>query len=177
MRDIWWRMGFTVTALMLLALVGPGIGCSGGNQILERVLHRTPQVQIERFLAALTRGDRSAALELWWPEEMPNEALEARRTAVIDELLAYGDGLAYEILGVEWWRTCCEPAIIDDPNQAGAARFRVAIGSASKPADVYLFDLLVPGGYWGDAAGNPLRTWVLADVYPQGEAPLAWTWR
>jgi hypothetical protein len=32
----------------------------------------------------------------------------------------------------------------------------------------------VPGGYWGDAAGNPLRDWAIVDIYPEGLQPLAW---
>ena len=176
MRDVTWRMGFTLTALLLLAVVGPSASCGGTHQLVERLLARTPQVQVERFLGAIARGDRQAALDLWWPQGASDEALEARREAMTDALLAYGADLKYQVLEIEWWRACCEPGIIDDPGQAGAARFRVALRSGDIEA-VYHFDVLVPGGYWGDAAGNPVRTWVLADVYPEGEAPLVWTWR
>jgi hypothetical protein len=176
MRDMTWRMGFTLTALLLLALVGPSASCGGTHQLVERLLARAPQAEVEHFLDAIARGDRQAALDLWWPQSAPDEALEARREATTATLLALGADLEYQILKVEWWRTCCEPGIIDDPGQAGAARFRVALRSGDTER-VYLFDVLVPGGYWGDAAGNPVRTWVLADVYPEGAAPLVWTWR
>jgi len=176
MRDVMGRIGFTLTLLLLLVVAGPRASCNGANQLVERLLARTPQAQVERFLAAVARGDRQAALDLWWPEGASDEAMEARREATVDTLLAYGPDLEYQVLEVEWWRTCCEPGILDDPGQAGAARFRVALRSDDTKA-VYRFDVLVPGGYWGDAAGNPVRTWALVDVYPEGAAPLVWTWR
>jgi hypothetical protein len=64
--------------------------------------------------------------------------------------------------------------VIDDPAQAGGARIRVVIGGGHEPETTYTFDLLVPGGYWGDAAGNPLRDWEIVDVYAEGMRPLAW---
>ena len=176
MRDVMWRLGFTLTALLFLAAFGPSASCGGANRLVEHLLARTPQAQVEHFLAAVAKGDRQAALDLWWPAGASDEAMEARREATMGTLLVYGANLEYQVLEVEWWRTCCEPGITDDPGQAGAARFRVVLHSGDTEA-VYLFDMLVPGGYWGDAAGNPVRTWVLADVYPEGAAPLVWTWR
>jgi hypothetical protein len=136
---------------------------------------QTPQAQIEGYLAAIAEGNRQAALALWLPSKPP--APQARRESVTDELLSYGAGLAYQTLDIEWWRTCCEPGVIDDPANAGFARVRVAVSGEGKPEAVYLFDVLVPDGYWGDAAGNPVRHWVIVDVYPEGAAPLFWTWR
>jgi hypothetical protein len=97
-----------------------------------------------------------------------------RRDSMTDNLLAHGGSLEYRMLDTVWWRTCCEPAVIDDPAQAGGARVRVAISGRYEPEIIYAFDLLVPGGYWGDAAGNPLRDWVIADVFAEGMQPLAW---
>jgi hypothetical protein len=78
---------------------------------------------------------------------------------------------------VEWWRTCCEPGSIDDSREAGAARILVAISGESKPRALYRFDVVVPGGYWGNATGYPVRQWTVVNVYPAGAAPLVWTWR
>ena len=174
MRDITWRMGFTLMTLTALAVLGLNASCSPAHHLLEQVLGRTPQHQIAGYLAALARGERPAALESWPAPTSDHLDLAARRDSVTDTLLAHGPGLEYQVLDTTWWRTCCEPAVIDDPTQAGGARVRVSIGGGRGPETIYIFDLLVPGGYWGDAAGNPLRDWQIVDIYPEGLRPLAW---
>jgi len=174
MRDITWRMGFTLMTLTALAVLGLNASCSPAHHLLEQALGRTPQHQIAGYLAAVARGDRPAALELWPAPASHDRGLMDRRDSVTGALLAHGPGLEHRVLDVIWWRTCCEPAVIDDPAQAGGARIRVAIGGGHGPEAIYIFDVLVPGGYWGDAAGNPLRDWEIVDVYPEGMQPLAW---
>lgn len=179
MRDLFWRTGLTAVALVALSILGSNLSCGVGNRLVELALGQTPQNKIGNYLGAIARGDRQAALDLWSRSTSPGPTgdLQARREVVTDDLLAYGRRLEYTILEVEWWRTCCEPAVIDDPDQAGGARVRVAVSGKDLPGKVYRFDLVVPGGYWGDAAGNPARRWVLVDIYPDEEAPLAWPWR
>jgi len=174
MRDLTWRMGFTLMTLTALAVLGLNASCSPAHLFLEQALGRTPQDEIARYLAAITDGDRVAALASWPEPAAQRHDLLDRRTSVTDVLLARGPGLQHRVLDVTWWRTCCEPAVIDDPAQAGGARVRVAIGGGDAPEMIYIFDVLVPGGYWGDAAGNPVRDWAIVDVYPQGMGPLAW---
>ncbi len=175
MRDITWRMGLTLMTLTALALLGLNASCSPAHYLLEQALGRTPHHEIERYLTAVASGDHLGALE-FWQVSAPNALdLSDRRDSVTDTLLARGASLQYRVLDVTWWRTCCEPAVIDDPAQAGGARVRVAIGGGHDPETIYIFDLLVPPGvYWGDAAGNPLRDWEIVDVYPEGMRPLAW---
>jgi hypothetical protein len=177
MRDVVWRAGFTLMALMGLATLGSNISCGVGNRLVEQALGRTPQAAIARYLHAITEGDRQGALDLWSLDGSPTVDLKARRQSVTDALLAYEPNPKHVVLELEWWSTCCEPGVIDDPDQAGGVRARVAVSSEHKPVMVYRFDLLVPGGYWGDAAGNPVRRWILVDVYPDKEAPLTWPWR
>jgi hypothetical protein len=186
MRDIAWRTALTFLALMGLLLLGSNVSCTIDHRLVEWALGQTPEAQIARFLEAVDIGDREAALALWSTKGSPSAGLEARRASVTDVLLAFGPGLEYQILDVEWWRTCCEPGVIDvgaPPNtdgatgQAGGARVRIALSSDNKHRATYVFDVLVPGGYWGEAAGNPVRTWAIVDVYPEGQAPLAWTWK
>jgi hypothetical protein len=174
MRDLFWRTGLTVAALAALAILEANLSCGVGNRLVEQVLGQTPQSRIGSYLDAIARGDRQAALDLWSQWNFPSGDLQARREAVTNDLLARGPRLEYRILQVEWWRTCCEPAVIDDPAQAGGARVRVAVSGADHPVRIYRFDLVVPGGYWGDAAGNPVRRWILVDIYPDEEVPLAW---
>jgi hypothetical protein len=168
-----WRLAFTLAALAGLTLLTPQLSCSTANRLVEKVLNQTPQAETAAYLEAAARGDREAALALW----LPGEQLQGRRERVTGELLAYGSGLRYRILDVEWWRTCCEPGVLEDSSGAGGARILVALSSAGRPEAIYAFDLLVPGGYWGEAAGSPVRQWAIVDVYPEEAAPLAWSWR
>ena len=176
MRDVAWRAGFTMAALAVLVLLGPSASCGLGNRLVERAWGQTPRAQIARYLDAIAEGDRHAALAHWSPAGSPNTALKARRESVTDELLAYGPRLEHRVLDIEWWRTCCEPGVIDDPHEAGGAHVRVAISGENRAETIYVFDILVPGGYWGGAMGNPVRHWAIVDLYPQGAAPLAWPW-
>lgn len=176
MRDITWRAGFTLMALAVLIMLGSNASGCTTHHLVEQALGQTPQDQIDQYLAALAQGDRLAALSLWLPPGTPDLALQTRRQSVTEELLAYGPRLEHRVLDLVWWRTCCEPAVIDDPIEAGGVRARVAIRGERLKERVYMFDLLVPGGYWGAAAGYPVREWAIVDIYPESAAPLAWTW-
>lgn len=177
MRDTIWRTGVTLVALVVLAMLGSNASCSTSHLLVEKALGQTPQDQIKHYLAALAEGDRQAALALWSSPTTPSADLEIRRESVTDELLANGPRLKHRVLDLVWWRTCCEPAVIDDPAEAGGVHARVAIHSETLEERIYQFDLLVPGGYWGAAAGYPVRQWSIVDVYPENAAPLAWRWQ
>ena len=174
MRDLTWRMGFTVLALTALAVIGLNASCSPAYQLLEQALGRTPQREIAGYLEATAEGDRSAALAFWSEPAPGDHDLQGRRDSVTDTLIALGPRIDHRVLDVEWWRTCCQPGVIDDPAQAGGARVRVAIGSGAGAEATYLFDLIVPGGYWGNVAGDSLRDWAIVDIYPEGMPPLGW---
>jgi hypothetical protein len=176
MRDLAWRIGFTSVLLAALAMLTLNASCSSAHQLVEQALGQTPEAQIASYVSAIARGDRQAALDLWLEPGIPGSALASRRQSVTDDLLAFGPSLGYRVLEVEWWSTCCEPGVIDEPEQAGGARVRVEIRAQGHPATIYLFALQVPGGYWGAAEGYPVREWVILDVYPEGAAPLAWPW-
>jgi hypothetical protein len=176
MLDVAWRLGATLAALAVLAFLGSNVSCNPDIHLADGAWGQTPQVQIASYLAATAGGDRQEALALWAPAGECSAPLQARRASVTDELLTYGPNLEYRILGVEWWRTRDEPGAIDDPDEAGGARVRVAIGSKGRPERVYRFDLLVSGDHREEAADQPLQQWAIVDVYPEGAAPLAWAW-
>ena len=175
MRDITWRTGFTLVALAILVMLGSNASGCTTHQLIEQALGQTPQDQIDRYVAGLANGERQVALALWSPPGTPDLALQTRRQSVTDELLTFGPRLEHEVLDLVWWRTCCEPAVIDDPAAAGGVRARVAIRNEQLET-IYRFDLLVPGGYWGAAAGYPIREWAIVDIYPESAGPLAWMW-
>jgi hypothetical protein len=174
MLDLAWRLGATLAALAVLAFLGSNVSCNPDIHLVDGAWGQPPQVQITSYLAAIAGGNRQEALALWAPAGEFSAPLQARRASVTDDLLTHGPYLEYRILDVEWWRTWDEPGAIDDPDEAGGARVRVAIGSRGQTESVYRFDLLVADGHRGEAADQPLSQWALVDVYPEGAAPLAW---
>lgn len=176
MRDLAWRIGLTLAVLAVLVMVALNASCSPAHYLLEQALGQTPRAQIAAYMSAVAEGDRQAALDLWLEPGPSNPALVTRRQSVTDDLLAYGPRQSHRLLDVEWWRICCEPGVIGEPEEAGGARVRVSVSAQGHPATVYRFDLQVPGGYWGAAEGYRVREWVILDVYPESEAPLTWPW-
>jgi hypothetical protein len=174
MLDLAWRLGATLAALVILAFVGSNVGSNPDTHLVDGAWGRTPEMQITSYLAAVAGGNRPEALARWAPADASNAPLQARRASITDELLAYGAQLEYRVLDVAWWRTCCEPGTVGDPDEAGGARVRVAVGGGGRPEWIFLFDLLVPGTSGGQTADQPDRQWIIVDVYPEGEAPLAW---
>ena len=94
----------------------------------------------------------------------------------MEAISALGPDLSFRILDVEWWRTCCEPGVIDDPGNAGFARIHVAIRGAPGEKIIHVFDVLAGAPYWGEVIGCPARHWTIIDAYPEGEEPLYWKW-
>jgi hypothetical protein len=176
MRDVAWRFGLTLATLTALVILGPSFSCGTGNRLIEQITGQTPRAQIAAYMSAIASGDRQAALDIWTLSDSSVPELIARRKAVTDLLLSFGPQIEYRILDTEWYRTCCEPAVIQNPDAAGGASVRVAISSPGTPEAVYIFDLWVPGGYWGEAMGSPVRHWTIVDVYPEAEAPLVLIW-
>jgi hypothetical protein len=176
MLDLAWRLGATLAALAVLAFLGSNVSSNPDSHLVDGAWGRTPEVQIASYLAAVAGGTRLEALSLWALAGESNAPLQARRASITDELLAYGPRLEYRVLDVAWWRTCCEPGAIDDPDEADGARVRVAVGGGGRTERVFFFDLLMPGTFGGQTMDQPDRQWIIVDVYPEGEAPLAWVW-
>lgn len=185
MRDLLWRLGFTLAALAVLLLLGPGVSCNLDNRLVEGLRGPTPQSEIRQYLAAIAEGDRQAALGLWLAPDAAGSDLQARRAAMTEELLGYGARLDYRILDVEYLAPCCEPRASADPENAEAVRFRVAVSGEDRPETVYMFDVLVPSlvpgpaaaGQGEEAESQATGRWAIVDVYPQDADPLAWTER
>ena len=161
---------------LLLVVEMPMKACA-----LEFLRGETPAAHIRTFLRAIDRGDLEEAEARWllpdWElADGRSEALAERRHQIIEELVESDLSIdTYTVLDTEWWRTCCEPGVIDDPHGAGGARVRVQfLDSAGHPTR-YTFDVFALGGsYWGAAEGWPARRWALRDVYGEGEEPLFW---
>lgn len=132
-----------------------------------------PDSRVAEFLGSTARGDEAAALAVWQTCCSAPPSLEARRLGLTRELAAVGAGQQFRIEFTEWWRTCCEPGIIDDPRNAGRARMFVTATDRAGATHELIFEVLTrDGAYWGDAAGYPRRDWTLREVYPRGEQSL-----
>ena len=124
------------------------------------------------------RRDRQAALKLWdLSAPLPDGSeplLQQRRERVTNDLLAMSI-TGYTLFTPEWWTTCCEPHVTCSVRSAGGARVQVQLLDAGGQPLSYLFDIFArEQPYWGDAAGNPPRHWLLRDVYPMEQEPLFW---
>jgi hypothetical protein len=132
-----------------------------------------PESRVQAYLEATARGDEGRALGTWQTCCAPVPELEARRLNLTRELAAAGAGPQFRIEFIEWWRTCCEPGIINDPRNAGRARIFVSTNGRSGNAYELVFEVLTKdGAYWGEAAGYPRHDWTLREVYRRGEQSL-----
>ncbi len=132
-----------------------------------------PESRVQSYLEATARGDEEQALGIWQTCCAPIQSLEARRLDLTRELTAAGAGQQVRIEFIEWWRTCCEPGIINDPRNAGRARIFVSTSDRAGAKHELIFEVLTrDGAYWGDAAGNPRHDWTLREVYRRGERSL-----
>jgi len=149
---------------------------------LEIALGQTPEQRVRDYLTAVKRGDEGKISSAW---QLPGEnyekdfvfSLETRRKEITEKLIT-AKVKNFKILNLEWWGTCCDADITQDPQNAGGARIKVKIETGNGDEELYVFDVFDKGtAYWGEANGYPLRWWVLRDVYPEGEKPIFWTKR
>ncbi len=153
---------------------------AGCGPIVEPVTGESPQAKVQAYVRSISSHDEPAALNLW---ELPGTGLPAERTAELAQrcerithaLIDEGIRPDTSILGIEWWRTCCEPGVTQDARDAGGARLRVQLVDARGGPQLYIFDVFTREPYWGAAADYPPRQWILRDVYPLGQDPLFWT--
>lgn len=165
---VWIIGGIALAATAGLALavamwVDPGLR--------ERITGDTVEAKIDAYLQAVMRDDREAALEAWPLDGTPAnvEGWMVRRETLTSDLIAR-DITGYYIEGIEWWRNCCEPGVIDGPRNAGLGRAVVWLQGMG-PREAVVFDVLTRTTYWGDAAGSPPHEWRLRDVYLASEKP------
>ncbi len=175
------RIALYCLLLMLTGLAGFAVGVLtlGGyspNMLLEVACGETPQARITTYLRAVEAQDRAAALDAWWLSAAGSgtfTGLVDRRDRVTDELLAH-QITGFTIFEPEWWSTCCDPGVICDARNAGGARVHVQVLDKLGQPWSYTFDDFVDGVYFGEAAGNEYRRWILRDVYPRGDLPIYW---
>lgn len=176
-------LGVAVLAFLFLTALGIGPAAAARADLVETVTNERPEARVAAYLRATAAGDEAAARSVW---EVPDwlarqdvgPRMAERRAAVTRELASLRLEWNGNPVGIQWWRTCCEPGVIANPREAGFARVYVSL---SRPEDqrvwLYVLDVVTRGGaYWGGAMGYQPREWMLVDVYPASEQPLYWTW-
>ncbi len=152
------------------------------NSYIENILNETPEAKVNEYLNAISQGDKASALNLWKISENQNydvkklNDLKERKEKNTQELMNNKMGNNFTIENIELWRTCCIPGIINDYKEAGGARLKIKLISENKAELHYTFDVFTrETTYLGDAAGYPVRNWVIRDIYAEGDSPLFWT--
>lgn len=148
------------------------------SDVQERQAEKSIENAVKYYVRAIMRQDKQAAISQWDVNPpLPDGSeslLQHRRERVTDDLLALGI-TEYTLFTPEWWITCCEPHVVCGARNAGGARVQVQVLDAVGQPTIYVFDVFASEQpYWGDAAGNPPRHWLLRDVYEVEQKPLFW---
>ena len=134
----------------------------------------TPERRVAAYLAATGSGDEGAALDAWVPYPatvLISTELRARRADLTHQLTTLRVGGTYAIRSVDWWRTCCEPGLLDGPSNAGLARMHVTATDQAGTEHRLVFEVWVKTlTWWGDAAGETVKDWTLYEVHQEGES-------
>lgn len=173
-------LNFVSFAVISIGVTLLATQCDMAHVWWERLNNETPQAKVNAFVRAAARDDMDTATQLWPLDCNADDerliALCERRDEVERTLTETGAQWHVAIQSIEWWHTCCEPGVINTPEDAGLARLHVSLSNNTQTY-IYVFDVQTKGGpYWGAAMGYPVRQWEIRDVYPDGETPLYWQW-
>lgn len=158
---------------VIIAVVGSAIVSVAAWAFVIRPALDRPERRVAAYLAATSSGDEHAALGVWvpYPGTVPlSTELRARRGELTRELSGLRVGATYAIRSVDWWRTCCEPGLVDGERNAGLARIRVTTTDPTGKEHRLVFEVWVKTlTWWGDAAGETVKDWTLYEVHREGE--------
>lgn len=159
-------------AVVAFALLFVG-GCTpAGRQAIAVVTGDTAQARVEAYLRALERGDEPAALAAWQPGDRHAylAQIRARRDRTTAALDARGLR-SYTIDAIEWWRTCCEPGVVQGGDTAEGARVKAILRFGDGTSGHYVLDVFATD-VMTTFQGLPSTGWTLRDVYRSDEDPL-----
>jgi hypothetical protein len=145
--------------------------------VIEEVTGKTPEAKIEKYINAVSGGDKEQALAAWnIPSQNESsvlpaeyyENLKVQRETTTQELIAKKLSSNFKIKNIEWWSTCCEPHVLDNSRAAGRAKLYVELTDSNNAKFTYIFDLSVPGGYNGGLTSHYVRDWQIDSVSLEG---------
>lgn len=140
--------------------------------IIEKVTGKTPEAKIESYIKAVSGGNKEQAFVVWDIPEINKSSADyykeqkEQRETFTQDLIAKKISSNFKIKNIEWWSTCCEPHVIQNPRMAGRAKFYVELTDSNNIKSIYVFDLEVPDGYTGGLTGHHVRDWKITEAYP-----------
>ena len=145
---------------------------------IEKIKNETPEAKVAAYVQAVSNGDTEKALSFWEISESYGLYLEYcdkirdRGKQVTEELIEKKIKSDFTITRIEWWSTCCVPRVIENSRVAGEAKVYVQLTDSNNAKSIYIFDIIVPGGYDGGLSGYSVRHWIISDIYSQDQEPL-----
>lgn len=148
--------------------------------IIEKITGKTPEAKIENYIKTVSGGNKEKAFAVW---DLPKidtssassanyyEELKTQRETFTQDLIAKKISPNFKIKDIEWWSTCCEPHVIQNPRAAGRAKFHVELTDSNNTKSTYIFNLEVPGGYDGGLTRHYVRDWKITEAYPENGYP------
>jgi hypothetical protein len=141
---------------------------------------QTPEQAVARYMDRVLGQDEQGAYRAWTPpggEQLPAKvnALGQRRDQVTHDLVLSRPS-AYRVLGLELWRTCCEPGIAEKPEWAGLVRVKVALDYPDGAREFFFDVRKEPQCCMDDPFDFRPRYWTLRDVYPPTKLPIELPW-
>jgi hypothetical protein len=158
---------------IVVAVVGIGVASLLAWAFVVRPALDTPERRVAAYLGATSSGNEGGALDAWVPypsNVLLSDELRAQRTVLTHELSTLRVGGTYTVRSVDWWRTCCEPGLLDGERNAGLARMHVIASDRAGGEHRLVFEVWVKKlTWWGDAAGDTVKDWTLYEVHREGE--------
>lgn len=138
---------------------------------IEKIKNETPEAKVAAYIQAVAENNKEKALSFWDISESYELNLEYCNEIrdlgkqVTKKLIEKKIKSDFTITHIEWWSTCCVPRIIENPCVAGEAKVYVQLTDSNNAKSIYIFDVIVPGGYDGGLSGHSVRHWVISDIY------------
>ncbi len=145
---------------------------------IEKITNKTPEAKVEAYVRAIAENNKEGALSIW---EIPDSyglnleycnKIKDRGKQVTEEMIEKKIKSDFTITHIEWWSTCCIPSVTENPRIAGKAKIYVQLTDSDNVKSIYIFDVIVPGGYDGGLMGYSVRHWIISDIYPENEKSL-----
>ena len=146
--------------------------------LIEKITNENPEAKVTAYIQAVSNGDKEKALDFWNISESYElnseyqQRIKDRGERITKELIEKKIKSDFAITHIEWWSTCCIPSVIENSRVAGKAKVYVQLTYLNNIKSVFIFNVIVPGGYTGVLAGHSVRHWVISDIYSKDEKPV-----
>ncbi len=160
------------------------------KELIEQKENKTPQAETAQYFDAITKGDKSEALESWqflnkedWSLNPENyNLLKERRDNITEELIKKKISY-FQIENIKWKNmdfdisSFISGADINNncrSELADSAQVKVQLTDFDNNKSEYIVDVFAQeiGSKTNKRDYSLLRNWIIRDIYPQGQEPL-----